>query len=55
MIPEIDKSLKLWKPDVAVDKLKLNKLDHFLPAKTVREQLVQNIKRREIFSIMQTL
>jgi hypothetical protein len=40
MIPEIEKSVKLWKPDVAIDKLRQNKLDHFLPKKTVREHLV---------------
>ena len=40
MIPEIEKSVKLWKPDVAIDKLRQNKLDHFLPTQTVREHLI---------------
>ncbi len=48
MIPEVEKSLKLWKPNVTIDKLKHSKLDHFLPAKTARQNLVKNIKRREI-------
>jgi hypothetical protein len=55
MIPEIEKTLKLWKPDVTIDKLKQSKLDHFLPAKTARENLVKNIKRREIVSLMHSL
>lgn len=54
MIPEIDKSLRLWKPEVTIDKLKSAKLDHFLPARTVREHFMKNTKRREIVSLMHT-
>lgn len=55
MIPQVEKCLKLWKPNVTIEKLKQTKLDHFLPAKTARENLLKNIKRREIVSLMHTL
>ena len=54
MIPEVEKSLRLWKPDVTIGKLKSAKLDHFLPAKTVREHFLKSTKRREIVSLMHT-
>ena len=54
MIPEIEKSVKLWKPDLTISKLKAANLEHFLPAKTVREHFLKHTKRREIVSLMHT-
>jgi hypothetical protein len=40
MIPEVNKKINLWKPEVTSAKMKQMKLDHFLPPQTMRDQLV---------------
>ena len=54
MIPEIDSKVYLWQPDVITDKIKDMNLKHFLPRKSMRDQLIKHTKHRDIESLMYT-
>lgn len=55
MVPEVEKSLQLWKPNVTIERLKQHNLSHFLPVNTARENLVKHIKRGEFLNTMHTI
>lgn len=55
MVPEVEKSLQLWKPNVTNERLKQHNLSHFLPVNTARENLVKHIRRGEFLNTMHTI
>jgi len=52
MIPEIDPKVMLWKTDLLRQTISKMNLNHFLPRKTPKDNMVRNTNRKDLLNCM---